>query len=174
MQCIQPGYYCGVYDYHGYGKRFSVPNLPMRGLWKFYFKVQGLEEICTRSTTARQLSTSYPMVLLSYCQYQCSPASKFTRANESYSSEYFRWDSSQLLRLLVVCMLFMYRLWGLQTPYNGAYILLWSQIEINAAIISASVPSLKPLFKRIRSNGGRYHNCSYGRSGVSRAETGAV
>ncbi|OCL10973.1 hypothetical protein AOQ84DRAFT_288161, partial [Glonium stellatum] len=65
------------------------------------------------------------------------------------------------------------------TPYNGAYILLWSQIEINAAIISASIPSLKPLFKRtfgstIRSYGGRYLNYGYGRSGVSKAETGAA
>ncbi|KAL1959485.1 hypothetical protein VTO42DRAFT_1930 [Malbranchea cinnamomea] len=33
-------------------------------------------------------------------------------------------------------------------PYEGANILIWSQIEINAAIISASIPSLKPLFSR--------------------------
>ncbi|KAL2205679.1 hypothetical protein CC79DRAFT_1324326 [Sarocladium strictum] len=32
-------------------------------------------------------------------------------------------------------------------PYNGARILLWSQIEINTALISSSIPALKPLFK---------------------------
>ena len=32
-------------------------------------------------------------------------------------------------------------------PYQGARILLWSQIEINTAIISSSIPALKPLFK---------------------------
>lgn len=34
-------------------------------------------------------------------------------------------------------------------PYAGANILIWSQIEINTAIISASIPSLKPLFKQV-------------------------
>ncbi|KAK2732932.1 hypothetical protein FQN55_003852 [Onygenales sp. PD_40] len=33
-------------------------------------------------------------------------------------------------------------------PYTGATILIWSQIEINVAIISASIPSLKALFSR--------------------------
>lgn len=32
-------------------------------------------------------------------------------------------------------------------PYQGARILLWSQIEINTALISSSIPALKPLFK---------------------------
>ncbi|EWC43834.1 hypothetical protein DRE_07278 [Drechslerella stenobrocha 248] len=32
-------------------------------------------------------------------------------------------------------------------PYDGANILIWSQIEINAALISCSIPALKPLFK---------------------------
>ncbi|KAF2453254.1 hypothetical protein BDY21DRAFT_375043 [Lineolata rhizophorae] len=31
-------------------------------------------------------------------------------------------------------------------PFDSALILTWSQIELNAAIISASIPSLKPLF----------------------------
>lgn len=37
---------------------------------------------------------------------------------------------------------------GADVPYEGANILIWSQIEINVAIISASIPSLKPLFNR--------------------------
>ncbi|KAH8176710.1 FAD binding domain-containing protein [Sarocladium implicatum] len=32
-------------------------------------------------------------------------------------------------------------------PYQAARILLWSQIEINTALISSSIPALKPLFK---------------------------
>lgn len=32
------------------------------------------------------------------------------------------------------------------TPYQGARILIWSQIELNTAIISSSFPALKPLF----------------------------
>lgn len=46
-------------------------------------------------------------------------------------------------------------------PYEGANILVWSQIEINAAIISASIPSLKPLFSRTFSGSKR----SYGPTG---------
>ncbi|OCK79163.1 hypothetical protein K432DRAFT_76178 [Lepidopterella palustris CBS 459.81] len=64
---------------------------------------------------------------------------------------------------------------GTDTPYNGAYILLWSQIEINVAIISASIPSLKPLFKRtfgstIKSTtGGRYiYGYGGGRSNMNK------
>ena len=34
-------------------------------------------------------------------------------------------------------------------PYAGANILIWSQIEINTAIISASIPSLKPILNRV-------------------------
>jgi hypothetical protein len=63
---------------------------------------------------------------------------------------------------------------SIDVPYNGAYILLWSQIEINVAIISASIPSLKPLFKRTfggstRNNSTpKYYGNGYGaRSGVS-------
>lgn len=34
-----------------------------------------------------------------------------------------------------------------EPPYDGAYILIWSQVELNAAIISSSAPALKPLAK---------------------------
>ncbi|KAL1958781.1 hypothetical protein VTO42DRAFT_3900 [Malbranchea cinnamomea] len=34
-------------------------------------------------------------------------------------------------------------------PYASAHILFWSQIEVNTAIICASVPSLKPLFQGV-------------------------
>lgn len=33
------------------------------------------------------------------------------------------------------------------TPYQGARILIWSQIELNTAIISSSIPALRPLFR---------------------------
>lgn len=32
--------------------------------------------------------------------------------------------------------------------YDAIYILLWSQIEVNIALISASAPALRPLFKK--------------------------
>ncbi|KAJ0415562.1 hypothetical protein BJY00DRAFT_317734 [Aspergillus carlsbadensis] len=41
--------------------------------------------------------------------------------------------------------------------YDAVQILLWSQIEVNVAIISASAPSLRPLFHRI------FKGSSYGR-----------
>ncbi|RDW84006.1 uncharacterized protein DSM5745_04332 [Aspergillus mulundensis] len=41
--------------------------------------------------------------------------------------------------------------------YDAILILLWSQIEVNVAIISASAPSLRPLFNRI------FKGSSYGR-----------
>ncbi|RPA83998.1 hypothetical protein BJ508DRAFT_317650 [Ascobolus immersus RN42] len=34
-------------------------------------------------------------------------------------------------------------------PYDAIYLLLWSQIELNVAIISASAPALKPLFRSV-------------------------
>jgi hypothetical protein len=34
-------------------------------------------------------------------------------------------------------------------PYDGIYILIWSQVEINSAIISASAPSIRPLVKSL-------------------------
>ncbi|KAH8150901.1 uncharacterized protein LAJ45_05083 [Morchella importuna] len=34
-------------------------------------------------------------------------------------------------------------------PYDGIFILIWSQVEINVAIISASAPSLRPLVKSL-------------------------
>lgn len=48
------------------------------------------------------------------------------------------------------------RLWGLYlwatsgdlARYYGGYIMFWSQVEINTAIICASAPSFQPLFKR--------------------------
>ena len=38
-------------------------------------------------------------------------------------------------------------------PYDGGYILLWSQVELNAAIISSSAPALKPLVKLMAQRG---------------------
>ncbi|KAL3439783.1 hypothetical protein BJX65DRAFT_317459 [Aspergillus insuetus] len=40
--------------------------------------------------------------------------------------------------------------------YDAVQILLWSQIELNVAIISASAPSLRPLFHRIFKGGSSY------------------
>ena len=60
-------------------------------------------------------------------------------------------------------------------PYEGAHILIWSQIEINTAIISASIPSLKPLFKhafglstaRSRTRPSLYYGRTYGNTNLS-------
>jgi hypothetical protein len=49
------------------------------------------------------------------------------------------------------------RIWGLYlwassgdlSRYYGGYVLFWSQIELNTAIICASAPSLQPLFRHI-------------------------
>ncbi|KAL1792864.1 hypothetical protein ACET3X_009371 [Alternaria dauci] len=49
------------------------------------------------------------------------------------------------------------RLWSLylwansgdRSRYYGGYIIFWSQVEINTAIICASAPSVQPLFKRM-------------------------
>src|SRR5690606_25032425 len=38
---------------------------------------------------------------------------------------------------------------SLDKPYDGAWILLWSQVEMNAAVLSASAPALKPLVANI-------------------------
>ncbi|KAF2492346.1 hypothetical protein BU16DRAFT_110965 [Lophium mytilinum] len=59
---------------------------------------------------------------------------------------------------------------GTDTPYNAAYILVWSQIEINAAIVSASIPSLKPLFRHTFGGTTRNTTANYysGRSGGSK------
>lgn len=43
--------------------------------------------------------------------------------------------------------------------YDAIFILLWSQIEVNVAIISASAPSLRPLFNKA------FQTSSYGQSG---------
>ncbi|KAL4877905.1 hypothetical protein BJY04DRAFT_230323 [Aspergillus karnatakaensis] len=45
--------------------------------------------------------------------------------------------------------------------YDAIQILLWSQIEVNVAIISASAPSLRPLFRRL------FKGSSYGKNGAS-------
>ncbi|KAL4868952.1 hypothetical protein BDV12DRAFT_208847 [Aspergillus spectabilis] len=45
--------------------------------------------------------------------------------------------------------------------YDAIQILLWSQIEVNVAIISASAPSLRPLFHRM------FKGSSYGKQGPS-------
>ena len=49
------------------------------------------------------------------------------------------------------------RIWGLYvwstsgglSRYYGGYVLFWSQVELNTAIVCASAPSLQPLFRRI-------------------------
>ncbi|KAF2475511.1 uncharacterized protein BDR25DRAFT_213316 [Lindgomyces ingoldianus] len=48
------------------------------------------------------------------------------------------------------------RVWGVymwansdEPRYYGGYVIFWTQIELNTAIVSASVPSLQPLFKRV-------------------------
>lgn len=47
--------------------------------------------------------------------------------------------------------------------YDAIYILLWSQIEINIALISASAPALRPLFKKtFGSSGGASSFTPYG------------
>lgn len=51
-------------------------------------------------------------------------------------------------------------------PYDAIQILLWTQIEVNVAIISASAPSLRPLFASI------FKGSSYGRGGPSSARYG--
>lgn len=38
---------------------------------------------------------------------------------------------------------------GSEARYYGGYMLLWSQVEVNTAIVCASAPSLQPLFKRV-------------------------
>ncbi|KAF2008057.1 hypothetical protein P154DRAFT_14827 [Amniculicola lignicola CBS 123094] len=61
------------------------------------------------------------------------------------------------------------RTWGLyvwnHTPksgrYNGAYVLFWTQVELNTAIICASVPSLQPLFKRVFGEISRFRRSTY-------------
>ncbi|KAF3929354.1 hypothetical protein ABW19_dt0200420 [Dactylella cylindrospora] len=64
---------------------------------------------------------------------------------------------------------------SLDVPYDGANILIWSQIEINAALISCSIPALKPLFKSTFSGSTHaqgYQNDYYGaasRTGASAA-----
>lgn len=42
-------------------------------------------------------------------------------------------------------------LWATSTDgrYKGGYMLFWSQVEINTAIVCASMPSWQPIFKRI-------------------------
>lgn len=50
-------------------------------------------------------------------------------------------------------------------PYTGAWILIWSQVELNAAVISSSAPALKPLAKGILGGSGIFSASKYGRSG---------
>lgn len=64
------------------------------------------------------------------------------------------------------------RIWGLYlwatsgnlTRYYGGYVLFWSQVELNTAIVSASAPSLQPLFRQIFGQLSRFqrtHNAYY-------------
>jgi hypothetical protein len=58
---------------------------------------------------------------------------------------------------LLVPIASAFRIWGLvvwatattEPRYKGGYMLFWSQVEVNTAIICASMPSLQPLFKRV-------------------------
>ncbi|KAF2186312.1 heme peroxidase [Zopfia rhizophila CBS 207.26] len=73
----------------------------------------------------------------------------------------------------------IFRIWaihiwatGPEARYSGAYIIFWSQVEINTAIICASIPSLQPLFWRVArelsriSRRGTYVNYGNGWSSV--------
>ncbi|KAI5803489.1 hypothetical protein DFH27DRAFT_50513 [Peziza echinospora] len=51
---------------------------------------------------------------------------------------------------------------SMDKAYDGAWILLWSQVEVNAAIISSSAPALKPLLKGLVS-GSEFFTSRYGR-----------
>ncbi|KAL1650830.1 hypothetical protein SLS58_000949 [Diplodia intermedia] len=78
------------------------------------------------------------------------------------------------------------RLWTLSiwakspdVPYSGGPILIWSQIELNLAIISASFPAMKALFahtlsdnatNRKSSHGARYFKYSYGANSVDKSK----
>ncbi|OJD34866.1 uncharacterized protein BKCO1_20000118 [Diplodia corticola] len=64
-------------------------------------------------------------------------------------------------------------------PYSGGPILIWSQIELNAAIVSASFPAMKALFAhtlsdnsstRKSSNGARYFKYSYGANSADKSK----
>jgi hypothetical protein len=48
-----------------------------------------------------------------------------------------------------VWSLYLWATSGSKGRYAGAYMLFWSQVEINTAIVCASTPSLQPLFRRI-------------------------
>ncbi|CAG5139493.1 uncharacterized protein ALTATR162_LOCUS501 [Alternaria atra] len=56
-------------------------------------------------------------------------------------------------------------------PYDDVFILLLSQIEVNAATISASAPALRPLLNRVFASSSRNHSgpypVSYGPGGPS-------
>ncbi|KAM0717774.1 hypothetical protein Q7P37_006106 [Cladosporium fusiforme] len=55
--------------------------------------------------------------------------------------------------------------YGTEITYDAVLILLWSQIEINTGIICASIPSLRPLFRRTFNNTTYSHG--YHESGTS-------
>ncbi|KAF8847909.1 hypothetical protein BDZ45DRAFT_754399 [Acephala macrosclerotiorum] len=48
--------------------------------------------------------------------------------------------------------------------YDAIYILLWSQIEVNLAIISASAPALRPMFKKTFGGSSNRSQYGYGQS----------
>ena len=58
-------------------------------------------------------------------------------------------------------------------PYDGAYILIWSQVELNAAIISSSAPALKPLAKGFIGGSGVFRS-KYGNSNGYSAQSKGV
>ncbi|KAI5795795.1 hypothetical protein EDC01DRAFT_614515 [Geopyxis carbonaria] len=59
---------------------------------------------------------------------------------------------------------------GGDIPYVAAYILLWSQVEVNAAISTASAPALKPLVRSVL--GGSTWGKSYGVAGGAYGRSG--
>lgn len=78
------------------------------------------------------------------------------------------------------------RLWNLtiwaksdDIPYSGGPIIIWTQIELNAAIMSASFPAMKALFAhtfsegpatRQSSSGARYYKYGYGANSADKSK----
>ncbi|KAF8435858.1 hypothetical protein BGX38DRAFT_1274844 [Terfezia claveryi] len=58
-------------------------------------------------------------------------------------------------------------------PYDGAHILIWSQVELNAAIISSSAPALKPLLKGLI-GGSSVFRSKYGNKNGYKAQSKGV
>ncbi|KAK0660679.1 hypothetical protein DIS24_g3123 [Lasiodiplodia hormozganensis] len=83
--------------------------------------------------------------------------------------------------LASILRLWTLSIWAKSTdvPYSGGPILIWTQIELNAAIISASFPAMKALFAhtfsdhpttRRSSSGARYFKYSYGANSADKTK----